>query len=68
LQGTNGHADQLSDLLSALSSLNEIPDLLASFRSKLYPSSTSWELRGKPLGLHHYSTFVLRLQQVLPLV
>jgi hypothetical protein len=36
LQGTNGHADQLGDLLSALSSLNEIPDLLESLRSK-YP-------------------------------
>jgi hypothetical protein len=57
LQGTNGHADQLGDLLSALSSLNEISDLLESFWSKLYLSSASWELRGKLLGLHHYSTF-----------
>jgi hypothetical protein len=54
LQGTNGHADQLGDLLSALSSLNEIPDLLESLRRKLYWSSTSWELRGKLFGLHHF--------------
>jgi len=54
LQGTNGHADQLGDLLSALSSLNEIPDLLDSFRSKLYLSSASWGLRGKLFGLHHF--------------
>jgi hypothetical protein len=54
LQGTNGHADQLGDLLSALSSLNEISDLLHSFRSKLYRSSMSWELRGKLCGLHHF--------------
>jgi len=43
LQGTNGHADQLGDLLSALSSLNEIPDLLESLRSKL--SSTTVGIR-----------------------
>jgi hypothetical protein len=30
LQGTNGHANQLGDLLLALSSLDEIPDLLDS--------------------------------------
>jgi hypothetical protein len=53
LQGTNGHANQLGDLLSALSSLDEIPDLLESFRSKLYQPSTSRELRGKPLRLQH---------------
>jgi hypothetical protein len=52
LQETNGHADQLGDLLSALSSLNEILDLLDSFRSKLYLSFTSWELRGKLFGLY----------------
>src|SRR5262249_28361241 len=44
---------QLGDLLSALSSLDEIPDLLESFRSKLYQPSTSRELRGKPLRLQH---------------
>jgi hypothetical protein len=54
LQGTNGHADQLGDLLSALSSLNEIPDLLESLRRKLYLPSASWELRGKLLDLHHF--------------
>jgi hypothetical protein len=54
LQRTNGHADQLGDLLSALSSLNEIPGLLDSFRRKLYPSSTNWDLRGKLFGLHHF--------------
>ena len=43
MQGTNGHADQLGDLLSALSSLNEIPDLLESIRSKL--SSTTVGIR-----------------------
>jgi hypothetical protein len=43
LQGTNGHADQLGDLLSALSSLNEVPDLLESLRSKL--SSTTVGIR-----------------------
>jgi hypothetical protein len=64
LQGTNGHADQLGDLLSALSSLNEIPDLLDSFRSKLYLSSTSWGLRGKLCGLHH---FCIPLEQLLRL-
>jgi hypothetical protein len=56
LQGTNAHADQLGDLLSALSSLNEIPDLLDSFRRKLYRSSTNWGLRGKLFGLHHFCT------------
>src|SRR5262249_5256890 len=47
-------ADQLGDLLSALSSLNEIPDLLDSLRRKLYWSSMSWELCGKLCGLHHF--------------
>src|SRR5262252_8253591 len=50
----DNHAHQLGDLLSALSSLNEIPDLLEPFRSKLYLSSTSRELRGKLLSLHHF--------------
>jgi hypothetical protein len=55
LQGTNGHADQLGDLLSALSSLNEIPDLLESLRRKLYLSSARvGKLRGKLFGLHHF--------------
>ena len=45
---------KLGDLLSALSSLNEIPDLLESLRRKLYLSSTSWGLRGKLFGLHHF--------------
>jgi hypothetical protein len=43
LQGTDGHADQLGNLLPALSSLDEIPDLLDSLRSKLHPSSASRE-------------------------
>ena len=55
MQGTNGHADQLGDLLSALSSLNEIPDLVDSFGRKLYLSSSSWELRGKLFGPHRGS-------------
>jgi hypothetical protein len=53
LQGTNGHANQLGDLLLALSSLDEIPDLLDSYRTKLYQPS-SRELRGKSLGLQHW--------------
>src|SRR5262249_56975384 len=32
LQGTKGHPDQLGDLFSALSSLDQIPDLLDSLR------------------------------------
>jgi hypothetical protein len=53
LQGINGHANQLGDLVLAFSSLDEIPDLLDSFRGKLYQPSTSRELRGKSLGLQH---------------
>ena len=45
---------KLGDLLSALSSLNEIPDLLESLRRKLYLSSTNWRLGGKLFGLHHF--------------
>jgi hypothetical protein len=66
LQGTNGHADQLGDLLSVLSSLNEIPDLLESLRRKLYPSSMSWELRGKLFGLHHFCIPSGELVRVTP--
>ena len=58
----NGHADQLGDLLSALSLLNEIPDLLDSLRRKLYASSISWELRGELFGLYH---LVSPLEQLL---
>jgi hypothetical protein len=64
LQGTKGHADQLGDLLSALSSLNEISDLLNSFRRKLYRSSTNQGLRGNLCGLHH---FCIPLEQLLRL-
>jgi hypothetical protein len=53
LQGINGHANQLGDLVSAFSSLDQIPDLLDSFRGKRYQPSTSRELRGKSLGLQH---------------
>jgi hypothetical protein len=53
LQGTKGHVNQLGDFLSALSSLDEIPDLLDSFRSKLYQPSTRRELRDMPLRLQH---------------
>jgi hypothetical protein len=66
LQGTNGHADQLGDLLSALSSLNEIPDLLDSFRSKLYLPSTNWGLRGKLFGLHHFLSLREQLLRLTP--
>jgi hypothetical protein len=45
---------KLGDLLSALSSLNEIPDLLESLRRKLYLSSTNWRLGSKLFGLHHF--------------
>jgi hypothetical protein len=64
LEGANGHADQIGDLLSALSSLNEIPDLLDSLRRKVYRSSISWQLRGKLCGLHH---FCIPLKQLLRL-
>src|SRR5262245_63910965 len=43
---------KLGDLLSALSSLNEVPDLLESLRRKLYLSSTNWRLgAGSELSL-----------------
>jgi hypothetical protein len=67
LQGTNGQVNQLGDFLSALSSLDEIPDLLDSFRSKLYQPSTSRELRGIPLGLQHFDyPFSVLLSRLMP--
>jgi len=60
----NGHADQLGDLLSALSLLNEMPDLLDSLRRKLYPSSISWVLLGKLFVVHD---FCIPLEQLLRL-
>jgi hypothetical protein len=54
VQAINGHANQLGDLLSIFSSLEEIPDLLDSFRGKLYQPSTSRELRSEGLGLQHF--------------
>jgi hypothetical protein len=53
LQAINSHANQIGDLLGVFSSLDEIPDLLDSFRGKPYQPSTSRELRGKGLGLQH---------------
>jgi hypothetical protein len=63
VQAINGHANQLGDLLSIFSSLEEIPDLLDSFRGKLYQPSTSRELRSEGLGLQHF--FILSAQWIV---
>src|SRR5262249_20987489 len=44
---TKGHPDQLGDLFSALSSLDQIPDLLDSLRRKLCLPPTSQYMGGK---------------------
>ena len=64
-RGTNGRADQLGNLLSALSSLNEIPDLLESLRSKL--SSTTVGIRVRH-GCTPFGSRVLVVVYVVGLV
>jgi hypothetical protein len=54
LQGTKGHPDQLGDLLSAFSSLDQIPNLPDSLRRKLCLPPTSRDLRGKLRHLSHF--------------
>jgi hypothetical protein len=45
LQGTNGHVENISDLVSSFSPLDEIYDLLKPFRRKLYCLTTSGQGR-----------------------
>src|SRR5262245_66334698 len=56
LQRTNGHADQLGNLFSALASLHQIFDLLDSLRRKLDLPATNQDLGGKLRDLSHFWT------------
>jgi len=54
LQRSGGHADDLGDLVSALSPLDEVADLLHPFRSKLrWPSTMIEGLQFELIGLDH---------------
>jgi hypothetical protein len=54
LQRVSGYADNLSDLVWALSPLYEVADLLHSFWRKLYWSSATQRLRFQLNGLGHF--------------
>jgi hypothetical protein len=56
LQRTNGHADQLGDLFSALASIHQIFDLLYSLWRKLDLPATNQDLGGNLRGLSHFWT------------
>jgi hypothetical protein len=56
LQRASGHADDLGDLVSALSPLYEVADLLYFFWRKLGWSSATQGLRGELNELVHFST------------
>src|ERR1700730_17690238 len=53
LQRVSGYADNLSDLVWALSPVYEVADLLHSFWRKLYWSSAPYRLRFQLHGLEH---------------
>jgi hypothetical protein len=59
LQRSGGHADDLGDLVSALSPLDEVADLLHPFRSKLrWPSTMIEGLQFELIGLDHCFSYL----------
>jgi len=63
LQCPSGHTDDLSDLISTLSPLYEVADLLYPFWSKLRGSSTIDGLRFELNGTDHFFKLLFSLSR-----